>query len=124
MVEADQNLEQALRAKSAEARYQRLRVLWIAAAAGSYAADTVFLGLFAWAGTIAVWTPVWYGVGAALFSAVFYAVTVSRWNLKLKDASMVAAQTLARFRRLSYFAAQAGERARSVAEGDSPKSAR
>ena len=93
MAALDEKLGSAIRAKTAELRDQRLRVGWIAAAGGSYAADTLFLALFAAAGTVPAVLPVWYGAGAALISAAFYGAVASGWSQRFADPGLVPWQS-------------------------------
>lgn len=92
MAALEERLGKAIRAKSAEARDQKLRSRWLAAVAASYALDTLFLAAFAAIGTIAGRVALAYGAGGALFSAIFYVLTARGWNMKLRDPSMVVAQ--------------------------------
>jgi diguanylate cyclase len=92
MAALEERLGTAIRAKDAELRDQKLRLRWLLAAAASYAVDTLFLTAFAALGTIAARVAFGYAVGGALFSGVFYLLTVRGWNLKLRDPSMLVAQ--------------------------------
>lgn len=89
MVEADEKLESAIRARNKGDRAQRERIAWIGMTAASYAVDTLFLILFAVAGTISEATAVTYGIAAAAISAGTYWATASGWNLKRRDPSLV-----------------------------------
>jgi len=62
--------------------------------AASYAVDTLFLALFAVAGTVSVTVAPAYGAAAAAISAGVYAATASGWNLKLRDPSLVEPLTI------------------------------
>ena len=95
MAEVEDTLVAALRASSAERRGHRRRVAWLAGAAGSYAADTLFLALFAAAGTAPALLALGYGATAAVLSGLFYAALASGWSLRLRDPGLVAAQCLA-----------------------------
>jgi len=95
MAEAGDMLVAAIRATSAERRGQRRRLLWLAGAGASYAADTLFLGLFVAAGTVPGPVPVGYAVAALGLSAVFYAAISRGWSLRLHDPGLVAAQCVA-----------------------------
>lgn len=88
MVEAEANLEQAERVRSALVRDQKLRVFWIGATAASYAVDTLFLGMFAATGTIAVPVPLVYGVLAAAICSATYTVTARGLNLRARDPNL------------------------------------
>lgn len=87
-VEADALLARIDAAKAAEARDQRRRIVWGGFTTASYAADTLFLALFAAAGTIPALVPVAYGSGAVAISAAQYAAYASGWNLRFRDPSL------------------------------------
>jgi diguanylate cyclase (GGDEF)-like protein len=89
----DEKLGRAIRAKTAELRDQRLRTGWIAAAGASYAADALFLALFAAAGTVPWALPAWYAIGAGLVSAAFHAAVASGWSQRFSDPGMVPWQS-------------------------------
>jgi len=91
----EETLGKAVRAKTSELRAQSRRRFWVAGAAASYAADAVFLGLFAAAGTIPPWIALAYGAAAALLSTVFFAAIATNWSLRLKDPGLVVPQALA-----------------------------
>jgi diguanylate cyclase (GGDEF)-like protein len=76
------------------ARARKLRVVWLGLAAGSYALDTVFLGLFAATGTIAPFIPFAYGAGAAVLCALFYAAVESGWSLRFRDPGLTTEQII------------------------------
>jgi diguanylate cyclase (GGDEF)-like protein len=76
------------------ARARKLRIVWLGVASGSYALDTVFLGLFAATGTIATFIPLAYGVGAAILCALFYAAVGSGWSLRFRDPSLTTEQII------------------------------
>jgi diguanylate cyclase (GGDEF)-like protein len=88
-------LEQKLdlaRAGGPESRRQRRRRNWVLGAAASYAADTLFLGLFAAAGTVAGSVAAVYGAIAALTSCFFF-VALGRANREAaKDPGLVVPQ--------------------------------
>src|SRR5476651_2604927 len=65
-------------------------MVWFGMTAASYAVDTLFLALFALAGTISGTIAPAYGAAAAAISAVTYALTTSGWNLKRPDPSLIA----------------------------------
>jgi diguanylate cyclase (GGDEF)-like protein len=89
VVEAEEKLEAAIRARKSRDRAQRQRLVWYGMTAASYAVDTLFLALFAVAGTIpGIVAPV-YGAAAAVICGGVYAATASGWNLKLRDPSLV-----------------------------------
>ncbi|MGD9953138.1 MAG: hypothetical protein AB7S87_11210, partial [Burkholderiales bacterium] len=54
-----------MRGAQTRARDQRERLRWNAAIAASYGVDTLFLALFAAAGTVGALVPVAYGAAAA-----------------------------------------------------------
>ena len=89
MVEAEEKLDDAMRLGRAQARDQRRRLVWMVATSASYAVDTVFLALFAAAGTIGAAVPLAYAVAAAAIGAGTYALTASGINLKLRDPNLI-----------------------------------
>jgi diguanylate cyclase len=91
----DETLGRAIRAKTAELRDQRMRLLWIGTAAASYALDAIFLALFAAAGSIPIMVCIWYALGAALLNGLFYAAVTSGWSQRFSDPGLVAWQSLA-----------------------------
>jgi diguanylate cyclase (GGDEF)-like protein len=88
VLEAEEKLEAAIRARKARHRDQRQRVVWIGATAASYAVDALFLALFAVAGTISGKVPLVYAVAAAAICAGNYVVTLKGWNLKARDPNL------------------------------------
>ena len=89
MVEVDVELERADRERRARDRAQRRRLRWIGAIAASYAIDTLFLALYAAAGTVPVRVSVAYG-GAGLGFCLIYALLVaSGLNQRLRDPSIM-----------------------------------
>jgi diguanylate cyclase (GGDEF)-like protein len=90
MAEADENREGAVRKKSAEQREQKRRIYWTGLVAASYAIDTLFLGLFAAAGTVARSVPLLYALGAVLVVLAQYAAYRSGWNLGRRDPNLTA----------------------------------
>jgi len=90
VVEAEEKLEAAIRERNSRDRDQRRRIAWLGMTAASYAVDTLFLALFALAGTISGTIAPAYAAAAAAISAATYAATVSGWNLKRPDPSLVA----------------------------------
>jgi diguanylate cyclase (GGDEF)-like protein len=76
------------------ARARKLRIVWLGVAAGSYALDALFLGLFAATGIIAPLIPFAYGAGAAVFCALFYAAIESGWSLRFRDPSLTTEQII------------------------------
>lgn len=95
MAEVEDTLVAAIRATTAERRGHRRRIAWLGGAAASYAADTVFLGLFALAGTAPGALALGYGAAALVLSGACYAALASGWSLRLRDPGLVAAQCLA-----------------------------
>jgi diguanylate cyclase len=87
--EAEEKLEVAIRERKSRDRAQRQRIAWVGMSAASYAVDTLFLALFAVAGTISATVALAYGAVAVAICAGIYAVTASGWNLKLRDPSLV-----------------------------------
>jgi diguanylate cyclase (GGDEF)-like protein len=93
MVEAEQELNEAIQTGKIVARDQRRRLSWNLGIAASYALDTLFLAFFASAGTIPGTIALAYGAAAAVLTGGVYAITASGWNLKLRDPSMVETTT-------------------------------
>jgi diguanylate cyclase (GGDEF)-like protein len=89
VVEAEEKVETAVRERNSRDRDQRQRMAWFGMSAASYAVDTLFLALFAAAGTISGTVAPAYGAAAAAISAGTYAATASSWNLKSSDPSLV-----------------------------------
>ena len=94
MIEAEEKLDAAIRTRHSRERDQRQRLAWNYGIAASYAVDTLFLALFAAAGTISGAVALAYGTGAAVICGGVYAITASGWNLKLRDPSLVEVTTL------------------------------
>jgi len=86
----EEKLDGAARAAQTRGRDQQRRLRWTAATAASYAADTLFLALFAAAGTIAPGVALAYGACAALIVATAWGLTARGLNLRLRDPSMTA----------------------------------
>ena len=82
VIEAEEKFEAAIRERNSRDRNQRQRVAWIGMIAASYALDTLFLALFAAAGTISGTVASAYGAAAAAICASTYAFTARGWNLK------------------------------------------
>jgi diguanylate cyclase (GGDEF)-like protein len=95
MAAVEYKLVQAAEAKGIERRGQRQRMVWLRGTAASYAVDTVFLALFAFAGTVPAAAAIAYGAGAAAVTGIVYAATLSNWNLRLRDPSMVLPSNVA-----------------------------
>jgi diguanylate cyclase len=95
MAAADEKLLAAVEARTVERRGQRQRLAWLRGTAASYAADIVILALFAMAGTIPAVAAMAYAAGAAAVLCTVYAATVSNWNLRLRDPSMVLPHNVA-----------------------------
>ena len=89
VVEAEDKLETAPREPNSRDRDQRKRIAWLGMTTASYAVDTLFLALFALAGTISGTIAPAYGAATAAISAGTYAATASGWNLKRSDPSLV-----------------------------------
>jgi len=85
---SEERLEKAVRAAQTRGRDQNRRLRWVALTAGSYALDTVFLGLFTAAGTVPARVPMAYGLAAAAICAATYAMTASGFNLRLRDPNL------------------------------------
>lgn len=75
---------------SRDERRQRERIRWVGFVLASYAVDTLFLALFALAGTIGPTVPLAYGLGAACVSAASYLFHSSSWGPRF-DASRASA---------------------------------
>lgn len=88
MVEAEAKLDEAIRARRAQQRDQRLRLRWTGATAASYAVDALFLGLFAAAGTIPAAIGIGYGLAGAAVCLASWAITASGLNLRLRDPNL------------------------------------
>jgi diguanylate cyclase len=86
----DEKLGKAIRAKTAELRDQRMRILWIGAAGASYALDALFLGLFAAVGTVPGGVAAGYGATALLLCGAFYTAVASGWSQRFGDPGLVA----------------------------------
>lgn len=94
MLEAEEKLEAAIRARKAGDRDQRQRLVWIGVTAASGAVDTLFLALFAVAGTISGTVALAYGAAAGAFCAGTYALTAGGWNLKARDPNLTEPMTI------------------------------
>ena len=92
MAEVGDKLVAAIRATNAERRGQRRRVVWLAGAGASYAVDTLFLALFALAGTLPGTVAAAYAAAALALSGAFYAAISTGWSLRLRDPGVVVAQ--------------------------------
>jgi diguanylate cyclase (GGDEF)-like protein len=90
VVEAEEKLDAAKRQRNSRDRDQRRRIAWLGMTAASYAVDTLFLALFAMAGTISGTIAPAYGAAAAAISTGTYAATASGWNLQRPDPNLVA----------------------------------
>jgi len=89
VVEAEKDLEAAIRTRKSRDRAQRQRLVWTGVSAASYAVDALFLALFAVAGTIPATVAPVYAAAAAVISGSVYALTASGRNLKLRDPSLI-----------------------------------
>jgi diguanylate cyclase (GGDEF)-like protein len=94
MVEAEQKLDEAIAAVRSREREQRRRLSWNLGIAASYAVDTLFLALFALAGTIPGIIALAYGAAGAVICGGVYALTASGRNLTFRDPSMVEQTTI------------------------------
>jgi len=88
VLESDAKLEQQLKAADAGVRDRRRRVRWAGASAASYALDTAFLGLFAWAGTVPAAAAVAFGAGAVLICGGQFLAYATGINLKARDPNL------------------------------------
>jgi diguanylate cyclase len=94
VVEAEVKPEAAIKERESRDRGQRQRIAWVRMTAASYAVDTLFLVLFAVAGTISGTVSLVYGAASAAISAGVYVTTSNGWNLKLRDPSLVEPLTI------------------------------
>lgn len=92
---SEEKLEKAVRAAQTRGRDQDLRLRWGAGIAASYAVDTLFLALFAAAGTLPGAVPLLYGAAAALVCAGSWALTATALNLRFRDPNLTAPLTAA-----------------------------
>jgi diguanylate cyclase (GGDEF)-like protein len=67
---------------------------WLGPSALSYAISTVFLALFAAAGTISPLVSVAYGTGGFVVCGGLYAVFASGWNRRFRDPGLASVQAL------------------------------
>ena len=88
MLEAEEQLDQALRVGGTQRRARRSRMRWIYAVAASYGTDAVFLALFAAAGTISWRISVAYGAAAAAVCALAFLTYARGWNLRFRDPNL------------------------------------
>jgi len=89
MIEVDDELERADRARQARERAQRARLRWIGAIALSYAIDVVFLALYAGAGTVPAYVALAYAGAGIAFCLGYALIVMLGWNLHLRDPSMM-----------------------------------
>lgn len=75
-------------------RAQKLPMTWLAQGAASYALSTLFLALFAAAGTIRPVVPVAYGIGGSVVCGGLYVAFASGWNRRFRDPGLASAQAL------------------------------
>ena len=94
MTAVEDRLVTAGRAGRVERRGQQRRRVWIAAAAGSYLLDMLFLAALAYSGAAPGRIAVAFALGAALTCAGFYAVTALDWNLRRRDPSLILPQAV------------------------------
>jgi diguanylate cyclase (GGDEF)-like protein len=85
---------QAERTSEVGQRAQRLPMIWLGPTAASYMLDTLFLGLFAWAGTIQPLVPAVYGIGGFVMCGSLYVMFASGWNQRFRDPGLVSTQAL------------------------------
>lgn len=84
----EEKLERAVRVAQTRGRDQARRLRWGVAMAASYAVDTLFLALFAAAGTIQGDVALVYGAAAAVICVANFAVTASGVNLRARDPNL------------------------------------
>ncbi|HKI65527.1 MAG TPA: GGDEF domain-containing protein [Burkholderiales bacterium] len=94
MVEIDAELERADRARQAQDRAQSQRLRWIGAIALSYAVDTLFLALYAGAGTVSLQVALAYGGAGFAFCLAYALLVAPGWNLNWRDPSMMTPSVL------------------------------
>ena len=85
MVEVEEKLEAALRARKSLDRDQRRRLVWAGMSGASYAVDTLFLALFALAGS-----PRWFETAYALDAWVAWLLPLALAWLWLKRTGGLA----------------------------------
>ena len=95
MVEAEKNLEAAIKASQARERDRRQRLWWSVATTSSYSLDALFLGLFVAAGTIPASVFYLFAAGAAAICATTFALYASGWNLRFRDPGVIWPQVAA-----------------------------
>ncbi len=95
MLQADGRVRAALRSGDAQHRANRRRIRWLWSAAASYAVDTLFLGLFALAGTVPAQLALLYGAAAAAVSALACLAYTRGWNLRWRDPNLTQPLLLA-----------------------------
>ena len=94
LVESEEMREAAITKRNAEAKDQFRRLTWIGMTALSYGIDTLFLALFAMAGTISWTVALVYGSLAALISVSVYGFIAAGWNMRLRDPSLIEPQMI------------------------------
>ena len=77
------------------ARQRSFRARFVIGYGVSYAVDTVLLGLFAAAGTVADWVPVAYGGAGLLLCFVFYGLLINGTIRRARDQYLTLLQTIA-----------------------------
>lgn len=93
-IESEEMREAAIKARNSQAKAQLQRLKWVGMTGLSYGVDTLFLALFAMAGTISGNVALVYGVFAAIISALNYAAIASGWNLKFRDPGLIEPQMM------------------------------
>ena len=88
MIEAEEELDQALRVGGTQPHARRQRMRWIGATAASYGIDILFLALFAVLGTIPPQVPVFYGAAAAAICSFAWLSFARGWNLRARDPNL------------------------------------
>jgi len=84
----ESSLGRALSAGGTEDRARRQRLRWTAAMAASYAVDTLFLALFAAAGTLPLALALDYGLVTVAVCALAWLTFVRGWNLRYRDPNL------------------------------------
>jgi diguanylate cyclase (GGDEF)-like protein len=82
------------RAGKPGSRKLRQRLRWIGITLASYLVDTLFLSLFAWAGTIPASLPLIYGLAGLLMCSGSYVVFSKGWHLRFSEAGVSSVEIM------------------------------
>src|SRR5690348_1345423 len=88
MLEAEEQLDQALRVGGTQRRALRSRVRWILATAASYGVDALFLALFAATGALPLLVSAIYAGAAAVVCGLAWLAYVRGWNQRYRDPNL------------------------------------